>query len=120
MKDNNLFQAISEQCIERCKSHGSVPLALDDMWRGRAVVFFAAIAEASLKFDLKNDPSILWDLSRLSTVCDGRDKLTQYLLNVPGFVFDEPVPLVAFSQHYWLMSKFNQVILRTIDDYCGR
>ena len=114
MNANKLLKNVAARCIDRCNNNGEIQLDLDEMWRGRARVFFSSIVDLCDKRDLQNDLSILWDINGMATICDQGDRLWQYLINLPGFVFGEPVHLRSVSQHYWLLGKFNEVILSSI------
>lgn len=115
MNYNPVLLSIADLCIEAIKQNEVIDL--DDMWRGRGFVFFNGLAEACNRFDFQDDPSCLWDINRLASGSQGRDKLWQYLANLPGFFDGEPTALVAYSQHFWLLEKFSQVISTAIDEH---
>lgn len=84
-----------------------------EMWRGRGIVFFNAIIEMCHHSNIGDDASVLWDLNRLASACEGHRelKLWMYLMDLPGFTFDKPAPDVSFNQHLSLMNAFSSVIL---------
>lgn len=117
MSYNPVLSCIADRCIEAIKQDQVTDLC--DMWRGRGFVFFNGLSEACHRFNFQDDPSCLWDINCLASACQGqeRGKLWQYLANLPGFFDGEPAPLVACSQHFWLLNKFSEVILTAIDDH---
>lgn len=112
---NPVLLNIAMSCVDAIKKDDVVDL--DDMWKGRALRFFKGLAETCHQFDFKDDLSCMWNINYLASACQKGGELSQYLIDLPDFNFSEPAQVDSFKQHFWLLSKFNDVMLSATSDY---
>lgn len=112
---NPVLLNVAMSCVNAIKQDDVVNL--DDMWKGRSLRFFNGLIETCQQFDFKDDLSCIWNINYLASACQEGDTLHQYLLDLPGFNFNESPKVESFIMHFWLIDKFNDVILSAISDY---